>query len=645
MVRSLRTQDSPTGRGLRRDDRGVASTVATMLSLLVILLFLDLAIVEIIPRQQNDAEFVTTQGAISSFQQIRGLAQGAVIPSGDAMGSPGLTVSLPLGTLGVSPLQAPTTGTLTFDPTVGSAQMWFTFVPHFRRGEVTHVDQDIVLAIDSSGSMAQNDPSRLRISGAKDYIGRLTCPDHVAIVDFDSDAFLTKQNVGGAPHHLTTVSHNCFPNFAEAKTDVDTIDQSGSTNGGGALYVAVNELLGYGDRRRARVIIFLTDGQNTICTPIPPCFDPDGPGGQGPGSGAASDALAKQQARRARDNGIVIYTIGLGPDMDSPNPRCPGGEVRGCLKEIADLTGGTYYDAPTASSIRWIYYEISRHFTGAFVCGDLTSGDTGSGRLSLELRNREFPSQTLAYESGGIVRTQSDGGRVLEGPGVEWQSTNPKGPQGTLTLDLIALTGKEFRVDGSENQLISIRPVARDLQELAITKVNLTDVNNFLTTEKANLDYWYTQGASTIGARDNVKAKIDLAKTALGNATTHVNQGDLTAAKFDLDSASARLSDVIAQAQQEATAGTMQKWLADDTTDDMLLQACYLTQWANWYDGVSLEITSQDADAWEAWLTRAAAETKMQYIVTRSGNTAILTIRAVDKVVIERRILSVSLAG
>ena len=317
MVRSLRTQGGLSPRPLRRDNRGIASTVATMLSLLVMLLFLDLAIVEIIPRQQNDAEFATTQSAISSFQLIHGLAQGAVISGGDSMGSPGLTVAVPLGTLGVSPLQAPTTGTLTFDPSVSTAQMWFTFVPHFRRGEVSHVDQDIVLAIDSSGSMAQNDPQRLRISGAKEYIGRLSCPDHVATVDFDNDAWLVRQNVGGAPHHLTGVSNNCFPNFDAAKADVDTIDQSGSTNYGAALLVANNELLGYGDKNRARVIILLTDGQNTCC--------PNQQGG---------DTLAQAQARRARDNGIVIYTIGLGSDVDTT-----------MLQYIADTTGGTYYAA------------------------------------------------------------------------------------------------------------------------------------------------------------------------------------------------------------------------------------------------------------------------------------------------------------
>jgi hypothetical protein len=38
-------------------------------------------------------------------------------------------------------------------------------------------------------------------------------------------------------------------------------------------------------------------------------------------------------------------------------------------------------------------------------------------------------------------------------------------------------------------------------------------------------------------------------------------------------------------------------------------------------------------------------DSKMQYVISRPGNTAILTIRAVDKVQIERRILSVALAG
>jgi len=603
---------------LRRDDSGVASTVATMMSLLVILLFMSIALVDILPRQQNDAEFATTETAITSFEQIRGLSQGPVFATGPNTIMPATTVPIPLGTQGVSPLQAPSTGTLTFDSSSGGAKVLFQFVPHFNSQAISHIDQDIILAIDSSGSMNQNDPQKLRLSGAKEYIGRLQCPDHVAIVDFDNDAHLTKENVGGAQHHLTTVSHNCFPNFEEAKTDVDTIDASGSTNYGAALQVAVNELLGYGDPTRARVIILLTDGQNTCC--------PNQQGG---------DTLAQAQARRARDNGIVIYTIGLGSDIDEP-----------MLRYIASVTGGTFYFASNASAIRWIYFEISRHFIGTFACGDLTTSDVGGGRLSLELRNREFPSQTLTYEAGGVVRRQSDGTGLVDGPAVGWQKTSATAASGALTLHLVALTGQDFKVDGADTQLLSLLPESRDLQEINIVKVNLTDVKNLITAQSNNLDYWTTQGAANVTARDAVKAQLNLAKTALTNGQSKSNVGNLTGAKTDVDTASLKLSAAIASAQQAAVNGTMQHWLADATTDSILIIACRLTQWVNWEDGISIEVTSSEASAWGAWLNRTAASLGgMQFIASRIGNTAILQIRAVDRLIIERRILSLSLAS
>src|SRR5436309_13552674 len=95
---------------------------------------------------------------------------------------------------------------------------------------ITHVDQDVILAIDSSGSMQQNDPSRLRITAAKEYIGRLTRPDRVASVDFDSVALLTRTNVGGPAHHLFWADHNGIPEYTGAQADLDPIDQAGSTH-------------------------------------------------------------------------------------------------------------------------------------------------------------------------------------------------------------------------------------------------------------------------------------------------------------------------------------------------------------------------------------------------------------------------------
>src|SRR5437867_1038911 len=492
---------------LRRDDSGVASTVATMMSLLVILLFMSIALVDILPRQQNDAEFATTETAITSFEQIRGLSQGPVFATGPNTIMPATTVPIPLGTQGVSPLQAPSTGTLAFDSSSGGANVLFQFVPHFNSQAISHIDQDTILAIDSSGSMNQNDPQKLR--------------------------------------------------------------------------------------------------------------------------------LAQAQARRARDNGIVIYTIGLGSTIDEP-----------MLRYIASVTGGTFYFASNASAIRWIYFEISRHFIGTFACGDLTTSDVGGGRLSLELRNREFPSQTLTYEAGGVVRRQSDGTGLVDGPAVGWQKTSATAASGALTLHLVALTGQDFKVDGADTQLLSLLPESRDLQEINIVKVNLTDVKNLITAQSNNLDYWTTQGAANVTARDAVKAQLSLAKTALTNGQSKSNVGNLTGAKKDVDTASLKLSAAIASAQQAAVNGTMQHWLADATTDSMLIIACRLTQWVNWEDGISIEVTSSEASAWGAWLNRTAASLGgMQFIASRIGNTAILQIRAVDRLIIERRILSLSLAS
>src|SRR5439155_995922 len=162
---------------------------------------------------------------------------------------------------------------------------------------------------------------------AKEYIGRLTRPDRVASVDFDSVARLTRTNVGGPAHHLFSAYNNGIPDYTDAQADLDTIDQAGSTNFGAARFVANNELISFGIRSHAWAIILLTDGDNTCC--------PNKAGG---------DAQARLEAARAKANNITVFTIGLGPGADGV-----------LLQEIATTTGGTYYAAPNAESIRFIY--------------------------------------------------------------------------------------------------------------------------------------------------------------------------------------------------------------------------------------------------------------------------------------------------
>src|SRR3989442_2041834 len=255
--------------------------------------------------------------------------------------------------------------------------------------------------------MNQNDPGRLRIQAAKAYIGRLTRPDRVASVDFESTAYLTLQNIRGPAHHLFSTYNNGIPDYSGAQTDLNSIDQSGSTNFGAALFVANNELISYGVRGKAWVIILLTDGQNTCCP-----------------NQAAGDAQARLEAARAKANNITVYTIGLGPDADGA-----------LLQEIATTTGGTYYAAPHADAIRFIYLEIANHYSGSVACGTITTASSVTGSLTLARANRQYPAQTMSLEAGGV--TLSPAGRATNHHGVSLPFKPPGLLTGKLPLYLI----------------------------------------------------------------------------------------------------------------------------------------------------------------------------------------------------------------
>src|SRR5216110_690202 len=95
---------------LRKDSEGVASTVATMFTLLVILMFLQLTILAVLPGQEYSAEWATFRAAIDSFERLRLAAQLAVVP-----GSP-FSILVPLGTDAVSPFAPAGQGNLRFHP-------------------------------------------------------------------------------------------------------------------------------------------------------------------------------------------------------------------------------------------------------------------------------------------------------------------------------------------------------------------------------------------------------------------------------------------------------------------------------------------------------------------------------------------------
>src|SRR5690606_13336680 len=107
---------------------------------------------------------------------------------------------------------------------------------------------DVVLTIDSSGSMTSNDPSGLRRTAAKSFVDALLNGDRAAVVDFDSSAFVRQT--------LTT-------DFAAVKSAIGLIDSSGGTSLSAGMNAALNELDAHGDPAHSRLIVFLTDADGS----------------------------------------------------------------------------------------------------------------------------------------------------------------------------------------------------------------------------------------------------------------------------------------------------------------------------------------------------------------------------------------------
>lgn len=174
--------------------------------------------------------------------------------------------------------------------------------PDIENSQMTGLD--IVFVIDSSGSMSWNDPSGIRKSAAKQFVDKMGEHDRAAIVDLDSSASLL---IG----------------FTNVKIDlngkIDRINDSGGTSIGRAVNLAIQQFTNtsYTRTDAFKYIILLTDGQGDY---------------------------NNQYTQNAADNDIVIYTIGLGSDVDE-----------NLLKNIADATKGKYFFATQADMLGEIF--------------------------------------------------------------------------------------------------------------------------------------------------------------------------------------------------------------------------------------------------------------------------------------------------
>jgi hypothetical protein len=201
--------------------------------------------------------------------------------------------------------------------------------------------QDVVYVIDKSGSMDTNDPDPdgvgprrpARVEAAWDYVDNMSQPDRASVVKFSDNAILVDgpddvPPFGDGEQTIWDLSSQ----YTDIKNNIDECgDASGGTALGFALEIAVDQLIANGNSSHVQVIIALTDGETWDAT------------------------RAYEQAKRAANNGIRIYTIGLGDGL--LNTGLP---IWFLEHFIANTTGGRYYSAATPEALFGIYAQIGQ---------------------------------------------------------------------------------------------------------------------------------------------------------------------------------------------------------------------------------------------------------------------------------------------
>ena len=198
---------------------------------------------------------------------------------------------------------------------------------------------DIVMAIDVSASMLARDLKPNRLEALKSVASRFINArpnDRIGLVEYAGESFTKTPLTSDKSIVLSSLKSLRY----------NTIIDPGTAIGMG-LATAVNRLKE--SKAKSKVIILLTDGVNN--------------------TGFIDPKIASELAV---EFGIKVYTIGLGTNgmAQSPIGIRPDGSFQygsiqveideELLKEIASVTGGTYFRATTTTKLNEIYDEINK---------------------------------------------------------------------------------------------------------------------------------------------------------------------------------------------------------------------------------------------------------------------------------------------
>jgi Ca-activated chloride channel homolog len=240
-----------------------------------------------------------------------------------------------------------------------------------------HLTGTVILAFDVSGSMAADDLKPTRIDAAKaaarDFVQRQPSTVKIGVVSFSDNGFSVQvptNDPGPVAAAIERLSPQRGTSLANGiLTSLNTIAVSASPPAGSRLYSNLTPEptpsptpVPAGQYTPA-VIILLTDGENN----------------------ESPDPLAAAQA--AAERGVRINTVGLGSAAGA-DLRIEGFTIHsqldeGLLKQISQITGGTYYNAASTQDLSSIYSHLVPQLVVEPEKMEVTSLLAGAGLLAL----------------------------------------------------------------------------------------------------------------------------------------------------------------------------------------------------------------------------------------------------------------------
>lgn len=183
---------------------------------------------------------------------------------------------------------------------------------------------DVVLVLDQSGSMKQNDPQRLLVSAAADFVAKLGARDAAGLVVFGGQATVALPLARLDSEANRTALHDAIRRIRYSDP---------WTNMAAGIERGLYELKMHGQSRATPVLIFITDGIVDL--------------GSEARNAEMRDWLRSRLLPEARERGVKIFSVALTEQADYP-----------LIQEMAVVTGGDYFRALGVQEIAGIFSRI-----------------------------------------------------------------------------------------------------------------------------------------------------------------------------------------------------------------------------------------------------------------------------------------------